>query len=332
MTVTMEDIARRTGVSQVTVSRALNNRSRISKETKQRILKEARRLNYRPNAVAAALAKKRTLSLGLVIPDITNPFVAEVTKHIESTATENDYSLVVYITNNDLEKEDASIRSLMERRVDGIIINHSRSNTPIQAIMDLKKEGFPFVLTGVMEGIETDYVMIDLAEGAYQATRHLAGLGHKRIAFLTVDYGHFKQDGYKKALGEGGIDFDESLVIRCRPGLVGIEEAIGKVLAMQDRPTAIFGLNDFQVLRAMEVLDNLGLAVPQDMALIGFDDVMFASHLKVPLTTIAQPMEQIGKMSVEILLKKIEKPTHPPWQVMLKPQLVVRESCGEKLR
>ncbi|MCD4823433.1 MAG: LacI family transcriptional regulator [Phycisphaerae bacterium] len=330
MTITMQQIAEKTGVSRITVSRALNNRSRISQETRRKILKEARRLNYRPNAVAKALAMKKTHTIGLVVPDITNPFVAEITKHVEDRAAVGDYSLIMCVTNNSLKKEDASIRSLMDRRVDGIIINHPQSNAQSQCIRQLKQEKFPFVLIGTIDGMETDYVMVDLAEGAYQAVSHLIRQGHKRIAYVRGGNGRLRLMGYKKALAEHGLGFDEELVVRCGPGLKDGAEAAGKILAMQDRPTAIFALNDFLAMGVMDALKAANLNVPEDMALVGFDDVLLASRLSVPLTTIAQPMEQIGKLAVEILMKKIEKPTHEPWQVMLKPQLVIRESCGAK--
>ncbi len=331
MAVTMQYIAEKTGVSQVTVSRALNNRPRISERTRERILAEAKRLNYRPNAVARALAMKRTHSLGLVIPDITNPFVSEVTKHIENSAIAGGYSLLMCITDNSLEKEETSIHTLMERRVDGIIINHPQSYDEGECFRELRREGVPFVLVGWTKGMEADYVMVDLAEGAYQAVGHLINLGHKRIAYVRGGNGHHRLMGYKKALGEHGLEFDEELVVRCGPAMEDGAEATRKILAMKDRPTAIFALNDFLAIGVMDALDAAGLKVPDDMAVVGFDDVMLASHLKVPLTTVAQPKEQLGKLAIEILLEKIEKKTKELRQVMLKPKLVIRESSGGRI-
>ncbi|HPS53192.1 MAG TPA: LacI family DNA-binding transcriptional regulator [Phycisphaerae bacterium] len=332
MAVTMQQIADRVGVSQVTVSRALNNSSRISKETKDKIYREAKRLNYRPNAIARALAINKTHTIGLVVPDIRNPFTAEITGYIEDSLADSDYSLLIRVTNNSIEKEEAAIFTLLEKRVDGIIINHPQSNINSKCIQQLKRENFPFILIGVIEGLDTDYVMVDLAEGAYLAIKHLLSLGHRRIAFLRSFRTQLRLEGYVKAFHEYGLEVDESLIIKCDPIMDEVIKAVEYVLAMPNRPTAIFGLNDIQVLKAMDVLFDAGLDVPRDMAIVGFDDVMFASHLRVPLTTVAQPLEQIGKLAVEILLKKIEKQTTKPWQVNLRPTLVVRESCGEKLQ
>ena len=334
MAVTMQNIAEKIGVSQVTVSRVFSNHPRISKATRERVLREARRLNYRPNAIARSLATRRTNTLGLVVPDITNPFVSELTRFIGNNAGCSDYSLIMCVTDNSPEKEEAAINTLMERRVDGMVLN-LQSYEKSQYLRDLQREKFPFVLSGWVSGNKTDYdyVVTDLAEGAYLAVSHLVRLGHKRIAFLK---GSGADDprmvGYKRALQEAGLGFDERLVVEHGFTLAGGREATGELLAMKDRPTAIFALSDFLAIGAMDALEDAGMTVPRDMAIVGFDDVLLGSRLKVPLTTVAQPIGQIGKLVVETLLEKIKKPADEPWQVMLKPQLVVRESCGAKLR
>lgn len=337
MSITMQQIAKRLGVSRTTVYRALNNLPRINESTKKKILREVKKLNYRPNAVARGLALQRTYTFGLIIPDITNPFFSELTQSIENNAARKGYNIILGVSEDDPKKEAAHISIFRERRVDGIIISpiyaHMKRNRNIE---EIREDKIPYVVLGCPKTAKVDYVIVDEERGAYKIIEHLINLGHKRIAYICgavyAVAGLNRLEGYKKALKRYGLKFDKNLVINCGPKMVDGYKAAKKILTVgKNRPTAIFALNDLLAIGVLKAIREAGLKVPEDVALVGFDDIEVGAFLEVPLTTIIQPKRKMGKMALEILIDKIEqKNPHGLQQIIIEPKIVIRESCGAK--
>ena len=332
MGITINKIAQIAGVSKRTVTRALNGQSEISPATKQRILTIAKQLRYRPNALARALALKETKTLGLIVSDNSDPFFAQLARGVEDIAHDNGYSVIFCNTDEDYENELRAVHTLMEKRVDGILLTATQVGS--EDILELINEKIPFVLTNrhVAE-IATDYVIVDNRRGAYEAVSHLINLGHNRIAHISgpgqISTVKERLEGYRNALTEHDIEFDGSLV-----GVSDLHMERGfKVtkyfLRLEKRPTAIFGYSDLLAIGALRAVKEVGLKVPDDIALVGYDDIDFAPFLEVPLTTVAQPSYEIGKRSTEILISKLQgNGDKKPQQILLKPKLIVRKSCG----
>lgn len=331
--VTIEDIARTIGVDESTVSRALHDSPLITKETKTRILEAVKKFGYHPNIIARSLVTKKTNLIGLVIPDIKNPFCSEIIENIEENANLWGYSLILSFTNNDLKKENDSILTLIERRVDGIIVNHPHSYTRIESISRLQKENFPFVLLGWIKGTRASFVMADLTKGAYLAISHLIGLGHKRIVFMAAgnDNDLLRMNGYTKALQEADIEFRQDLVVKSGEEIEGAYETVDEILKMKEKPTAIFAINDLLAIGIIDALEKKGLKVPEDFAVVGFDNIKLSSHERFSLTTIDYPMKELAELTMKVLLDQIEERFDGPQQFMVEPRLIVRRSSGGKL-
>jgi len=339
MGVTMADIAKRAGVSTVTVSRALNDKPDISKETKAHILAIARELNYAPNVHARALATGDSKTLGLIVADSANPYYAKLVRGVEDTASAHGYGVILCNTSEDQERELRAHQMLLEKRVDGMLITSIQvGSVPLYRLV---REDVPFVLLNrYLEDIETDYVINDNRLGAYEATAHLCQLGHRHIAHLTgsqqISSVRERLAGYRQALEECDIPFDPTLVIRCGLFLEGAyQQAKAVVRTFSPPPTAVFAYSDLLAIGVLKALREVGLKVPQDLALVSYDDIEFAAFVEPPLTTVAQSAYEIGQQGTEILLDKIQWPEEEEWElrrVVLQPELKVRASCGSLLR
>lgn len=308
MNVTIKDIAREARVSFATVSRALNGKQGVRVETQQRIREIATRLNYSPNGVARGLVKRRTHTIGLVIPDITNPFYPEVARGIEEAAQEDGYSVFLCNTNWEASRENQYLALLAEKRVDGLIV------APISNVVDEAQErlfgSIPVIyVSNAPRDTERSYVVIDNVRGGFLATRHLIEAGYDRIGFIGAKEGSRTIDerleGYRLALDRYGMAVDERLIRLGRftrdAGAATIRAMIGEGCA----PRAIFAENDLIAFGVMEGARSLGLTVPGDLAVVGFDDVPFAAYPDVQLTTVCQPKYDMGRMAVRILLEEI---------------------------
>jgi len=329
---TLEDVADRVGVHQSTVSRALQNSPLISQQTKKRILDTVKKLKYRPNIIARSLAINRTGLIGLIIPDIKNPFCAEVIEYFEEAARHRNFRLILSITDGELAREEDAILDF-SGRVDGIIINHHQSYTNCKAILELQREKFPFVLLGWIKGTKASYVMADLSEGAYLATRHLLELGHRRIAFMLAgnDNDILRLRGYKKALKEFGVEFRKELLVESGEEISGAERFMDKILSMKEKPTAIYAINDLLAIGIMDACEKRGLKIPGDFALVGFDNIKLSAHSRFSITTVDYPLKELAKIAMNVLQDQIEGRMEEPEQILIKPTLVVRRSSGAKI-
>ena len=340
---TIQMIADMANVSKATVSRVINNRPYVAEETRKRVLDIIEKYNYVPNIFAQALNFNRSQTLGLIVTEITNIITAEITSVIEKTAKEKGYSVILGLTEGKVREEISHVRILCERKVDGMIIIHAGSNkrSETEHLFQLKERGIPFVLIcEPIPGLATDYVVIDHERGAYDAVKHLLELGHRRIGYISGPQGLYTEmarfRGYRKALRDYGVRMDKRLV---REGGYGIEDgykAAVSLLKGKSRPSAIFAFNDMEAIGVLQAAKEIGLRIPQDLAIVGTDDVRIAPLLEVPLTTICFPKKRIGQAAVELLLEQIEARDSFTSdrcfkKVHIGHYLIIRDSCGAKL-
>jgi LacI family transcriptional regulator len=338
--ITIKDIARVACVSSMTVSRALNSKGRIDPETRERVLAIARDLQYQPNFIARSLVMKRTRTLGLVITTIVNPFYPELAQGIESTAQELGYSIILCCTHSDPAREKQYTEMLRGKGVDGIIFTSAHVNDP--TMVELAEEGFPFVLVNrrtyhplVRERV--DYVGVDNVRGGFLAVEHLIRLGHTRIGVI----GGSRDSSAGLERLEGGRRAFEAYDLQSRPEwfregdfLRGSGYEGGRdLLGMADPPTALFAANDYMAFGAYEAVVEAGRKIPEEIALVGFNDIEFSAMKGVELTTIGQKKFDLGGQAVRMLVTRIEAAEGTaPKETVLQPELVIRKTCGFHLR
>jgi len=338
--VNIKDIARLANVSHTTVSRALNNKSRIRAETKEKILSIARELNYRPDFIARSLVMKRTKTLGLVITTIANPFYTELSKGIEAMAVQLGYNIILCSTHSDLSTEKKYIEMLRSKGVDGIVFSSAHREDP--NIVDLAEEGFPIVLVNrrtyhpVVKG-KVDYVGVDNVRGGFLAVEHLIRMGHQRIGMLggssESSVGLERLEGGKKALSAYGLELKGDYFLEGdflkESGYQGGKE----FLRMSEPPTGIFATNDYMALGTYQAIAEEGIKVPEEMALVGFNDIEFTSMKGIELTTIGQKKYEMGTFAVKTLVERIEGGKGgPSEEIILEPELIIRKTCGFHLK
>lgn len=336
--VTIKDLAEEVGLSPATVSRALNNHPRISQTTKERVIQAARNMGYRPNYFAKSLVNRKSNLIGLLVYDFRNTFYPELIRIIQDTAEELGYWVIQGSTDDKLDKSKSLITSMMNTGVDGIIIASVREDDG--TVMNLFDTGFPVVLVNrrIQKDVG-DYVVLDNEYGAILAVNHLLKLGRRRIGMIKgpsfTSTGHERFIGYVKAIRDSGLPFEVELV---EEGF--FREDVGHQLAKRlmnrgNPPDAILCGDDEIAMGAMRALDDMGLGVPDDVALIGFDDSQISSHPRIQLTTISQDVGKMGSLATEILIRRMEGRSGEFERVVLKPHLIIRKSCGfeaEKMR
>lgn len=334
---TIRDVARLAGVSKSTVSRVLNDNPNVSDQARTRVADAMRELNYRPNALARGLCTSRTGTIGLIMSDITNPFHAEVTRGVEDLAADYESNVILCNTDDRPKKEQAYIDLLLEKRVDGVIFLSSAKMGESDVSM-LQARRVPFVFAGrTLPEVAADSVVVDSVLGGFQATNHLVGLGHRRIAHISgparVSASADRYEGYCQALRRAGISIDSDLVadgdFRQDRGYRAMNQLLDRKTGM----TAVFAGSDYMALGALEAIYERGLKAPDDIAVVGFDDISFARLHLVQLTTVAQPKYDIGAIAARMLLERIGdlSADRPPQKVVLPPKLVIRRTCGDYL-
>lgn len=311
--VTLRDIASLTGFSINTVSRALNNKEEVNTDTRTKILAAATQFGYRPNRLAKGLRSNKTGTIGIVVTDVANPFFSALVKGIARAARELDYSIILQDSDENYAGEEEAIQVLLAEQVDGILI------TPVQSqqetIERLAKAHFPFVLVGrYFHDLDTNYVVPDDYQGGFIATDHLLKQGHRRIAMvngpLHISSARERFQGFSDALAKYAIPVDKSLV---STGALTVEEGLDlarSILKRVPRPSAIVCYSDFVAFGVMQAIREIGLSIPEDIAVVGFDDVRMASCLQVPLTTIQSPKEELGRQAMQLLVHRLEKDHH----------------------
>ncbi len=335
MNVTLKDIAGRAGVSESTVSRALNNSPLISEKTRQAVLAAARQLNYPSHKTTAWPVR----TIGVVQPNITNALYGEITSAIESRAYEAGYSIMLCDSAFDLEREQGQIELLLRQGVSGIIMIPTDSGA--EHIRNLIEQGIPCVILSTEPILGADQVNVDVTMGAYLATQYLINLGHQKIAIIggpnTVSACRARLRGYQQALEEAGLPFDEAKMVEGNLDEAGGIEAMDLLLplARKKEISAVFSINDAMAIGALRRLREDSLRVPEDISLIGCDDIPLASLLQPALTTIWQPKRELGLLAAKLIFKQIETKAErgEGWRVMYPfqsalylPHVVVRDS------
>lgn len=328
----MKDVAERARVSVSTISHVLNGTRHVSEDTRKRVLVAIEEMGYQPNLLARGLKTQRTFTIGLLISDIQNPFFTSVIRGIEDVALSRGYHLFLCNTDEDPERESAYVRELLNKQVDGLIITSASSRH--DHAQRLRLEKVPFVLMDrEIEGMEADTVRVDNRLGVNLIAEHLVGLGHKRIGMvsgpLETSPGHERHLGLQNALSKLGVPLDDSLVRFGDFRRTSGQERTTELLRLPVPPTALVVANNQMTLGALLAIRELGLRVPDDVSVIGFDDMEWAPLANPPLTAVAQPTYQMGVEAAQILLNKVGgDPDGTPAQVLLEPNLVVRESTA----
>lgn len=307
MSVSIKDIAKAAGVSHPTVSRALGDSPLISAGTKARIQRLAREMGYSPDAQARSLVMGQTRTVGVVVTTIADPFIAQVVQGVEDAAQEHGYTVILCSSNSEPAREISAVETLRSKRVDGVIVTSSRVGALY--LEHLERMGAPVVLVNnhnEQSGRYTFSVTVDNPHGGRLATEHLIRLGHRRIAYVTGPADHSddlgRMAGYRQGLTAAGIPFDPALVVPGSGRARGGERALLALTAMDEPPTAVFCYNDMTAIGLLCAARRSGLSVPGDLAVVGFDDIPFASYVRPPLTTIAQPKVEMGRRAMEMAL------------------------------
>jgi LacI family transcriptional regulator len=329
VTVTRKDVARLAGTSPAVVSYVLNGGPRgVAAETKERVLAAVQTLGYRPNQIGAALRRNRTMTLGLVIPDNANPFFAVLARAVEDAAFAAGYTLLLGNATDSEERQTRYIRTFVDQRVDGVILIPSHDHVAAQN--ELRNTPW-IILDRRLDGAPTNQLIVDHRGGSRMATDHLIGHGRQRIACIAgpndVSVARDRVEGWRDALTEAELE-GPAREMRVPFGRYAGYHATLRLMAAHPDVDAIFAASDEQAVGAMRALAELGIRCPDDVALASFDGIPASAYAIPALTTVRQPIEELGRRSIEMLLDRIEDPEADLETVLLPPTLVVRGSCG----
>jgi LacI family transcriptional regulator len=325
--------AQEAGVSQQTISRAINDKGEISIETKERILEIARKMGYRPSNIARSLVRKQTTTIGVIVPDITNPFFSEIVRGVEDLARANSYNVFLCNTDEVPERELSSLESMLEKEVDGVILCSSRLE---ESELVSKLEEFSYgILVNRDLGITLKNVCtisFDDNRGACEAVSYLVEHGHKKIAFLAGPQrsrsGQKRLAGYQSCLQDSSLQVDSKLVLFCEPSIGGGVEACQRLLNSHPEVTAILCYNDLVAIGAIQACLERGLALPTDLSIIGFDDIPMASLIRPPLTTLRLPKREVGAAAMQMLIEMMDNKELDEHHMLFPPEFILRSSTS----
>lgn len=327
---TMKDIARLVGVSTSTVSHVINKSRFVSDEIAERVNNAAQQLNYAPSALARSLKMNRTKTIGMLVTTSTNPFFGEVVKGVERSCYHQGYNLILCNTEGDNQRMKASINTLLQKRVDGLLLMCSTLEGERLDVFDR----YPDIPIVVMDWgpilFASDKIQDNSLQGGYMAAKHLIECGHKEIGCITGPLirhqAQMRYEGYKRALAEAGIAMNPDWIVESDFECEGGYQAFEKLYQRGKLPSALFVSNDMMAMGVIQAASQRGLRVPDDLSLIGYDDVHIAKFMTPALTTIHQPKYRLGKAAVDTLLYRLENPDTTAQVVQLEPTLVVRNS------
>ncbi len=335
MAARMKDIAKDLGVSVITVSKVLRNHPDIGDATRERVLKRMRELNYQPNLAARALVTGRTFCLGFIVPDLVHPFFAQVAKGLSGFVRNHSYGLLLASSEEDAQLERQEIEQMLARSVDALIV--ASAQWTVESFRRIEESKTPYVLIDrQFLGLPANFIGIDDQRAGMMATEHLISVGCRRIAHIRgpeVSTAIGRLAGYRLALSKHGLDAPDGLVVMEATGDEAAElsgyQAMSKLLKLEPRPDGVFCYNDPAAMGAMQAILNAGLRIPEDIAVIGCGNVLYASALRVPLSTIDQSSSEIGSRAGQLALTLIEsKQPLRPETILLEPRLVVRASTS----
>ncbi|MCK5823046.1 MAG: LacI family DNA-binding transcriptional regulator [Bacteroidales bacterium] len=330
--ITIKDIAKELNISPSTVSRALTDHPNISAKTKLAVNKLAKKLHYKPNAVALSLRNKKTNTIGLVIPGIVHHFFSSVISGIEDYANDKHFNVMICQSNESYEKEIVGVQTLIDSRVDGLIVSMSKKTNKFEHFKSIAEYGLPLVFFDrVCEEIETDRVIVDDKKGAFEAVEYLISAGCKRIAHLCGPQGlsisQNRLKGYLQALEHHNIPQDNNLIIDCDTYEKALE-CTDELLSLKNPPDGIFAVNDLTAVGAMKIIKNHGLKIPEDISIIGFTNDVVASFVDPSLTSVNQKGYEMGKTAAGLLINRINnnEENYSAITKIIKTNLVIRNS------
>lgn len=333
--VTIKDVARQSGVSPMTVSRVINGSEQVKPETRRRVELAIAELGYVPSRLARGLSRRRTGTLAVSVPDVANPFFTAVVRAAEEVARRTEYRAILCDTRADLAVERDAIEELIAHRVEGIVIAAVSDKSKIH-LERLTRFRVPYVLVDrTVRGVEADAVVGDNEGGARRLVEHLISLGHRRIGLIVehddVSTARYRRRGYELTLQAAGIPLDPVLVVEASADPRGGADGMRRLLEVDDPPTGVFAVNNLVAVGAIEAIRAAGMEVPDDIALVCFDDIEHASRLYPFLTAMEQPAGTLGTLATQLLLERIEgQDTQRPRVVVLSPEFIVRRSCGAR--
>lgn len=329
---TIYDIAKAANVSIATVSKVINNSGRISDKTRKRIMKIMDEMDYRPSVVASALTKKRTFTIGLLIPDLANPFFAEIARSVEDRAQELGFNVIICNTDNKAEKEEKYIELLKQKGADGIIMATAAHNHAIVKKLIEQNETVA-VIARDMPSLAVDAVLVDDFLGGYMAANHLMECGHQHMAViaenLQVASSRQRVRGFRQAMEDAGLTLEERWIRESAYHVADGKQTAAALLAEPDAPTAVFACNDLLAIGVIQAARERGMAIPRDLSVVGFDNTILATIIDPPLTTIAQPIQEMGKQVVDLVARNIDGQSASKQRFVLLPELIVRGSTAQ---
>ncbi len=334
MSVTIRDVARAAGVSTATAARALGGYGHASPAARRKVSESARALGYRPNAVARALVSRATTTVGLVVGDIENPFFAAAARGLSDVMDARGYTVLLANADEDADRERRAVDALRARQVDGMVVVPA-PGASADHLAALVAEGVPLVLLDrVVAGVEADSVLVRNTAGARAAVAHLTALGHRRIGVVSdspeITSSAERIAGYRQALRAAGIGIETDLISIGGPTQADGEAAALRLLDRPDRPTAVFTANNFMTVGALRAARALGLRIPADLALVGFDDLDWTTLVEPPVTVVSQPVAELGRTAGERLLRRLAGERGAARRIRLEARLIVRGSCGAR--
>jgi LacI family transcriptional regulator len=336
VSLTLEEIAKLAGVSRSTVSRVINQQPSVREEVREEVWRVVRETGYMPHAAARSLASRRTRVIGVIIPEavttlFTDPFFPLFLRGVTERCNAHDYYLMLSLFNGPGDQEERYRRIVGSNHLDGVIVASTRMDDPL--FPRLLQDGIPFVLAGRLPDQRVNYVDVDNVGGARMAVEHLIRLGHERIGTITgplsMITGQDRLEGYRHALEAHRIPVRDELIVEGDFTEAGARMGAQQLLAAS--PTAIFAASDSMAIGVLKALREAGLRIPEDVALVGFDDIPIASAIEPALTTVHQPIEGLGSMAADLLLHWLEHPPEgeaPTQRIVLPTKLVIRDSCG----
>lgn len=346
---TLKDIAKKLNLSEATVSLAINNKSIVSKKTRERVLQCARDMNYTPNPLARGLATSKSMTIGFICSDPENPFIGRMLKLISRYCNEQGYSMMVSISEGKVEQEGKILQNFIDRRLDGVIIFAvDEPDNPSEAFENAKAQNIPIVFCDTFyPKYEKDCIATDYTKGMYLLTRHLLENDHENIWFLTIEdpeipVSRLRIDGCVQAFGEAGIEQKEEWIFRCDKATgESAYRLVKKLLQEKEKPDAILTLNDYMAYGARLAIREKGYKIPEDISLAGYDDAFNGVLYENPLTTVRQDADLIARECVRLLMEKIDSRSKSEIPIIrnTEPQLIIRnttrnckKNSGEKIK
>jgi LacI family transcriptional regulator len=329
---TIKDVAAKAGVSTTTVSHVINDTRFVSSELRERVLKAIQDVSYFPNDIARGLRRGDTATIGLIVPDNSNPYFAEIAKTIEDIGFNQGYSVILCNSAGDLTRETAYINMLSSKQVDGVIFIAAHSEP--QNLMLLKKRNIPVILVDRdVPLFYGDVVLVNNEQGGYIATKYLLEIGHTKIACITgpsdITPSADRIKGYLRALNEAGLEKRDDYLIMGNFGYQSGEDAVDKLILLDELPSAVFVCNDMMAIGVLRRAKFHKLRIPEDISIVGFDNIQFSAAVSPALTTIAQPIKELSSAAINRLISQIQSDVDNKEgiRIMLDTQLIIRDSC-----